>query len=211
MNNKNLQNIITAAGSDKETYHEYSRFYSPFFEKLRNEPISILEIGIDRGHSIVALHDFFQNANIYGIDINLPPLNAKAHTLNRVQLFKIDQTDKETLNKQFLNIEFDIIIDDGSHIPEHQILTFNHLFNNKLKQKGLYICEDLHTNLYSKQKYSMLLQLLYKDTKGTSLFQANDINEYSLDVKQVSHLFIYKNLHIDPAKDTSISSIIFKK
>lgn len=43
----------------------------------------------------------------------------------------------------FTEIECDIIIDDGSHISSHQILTFNVLWD-KLKIGGLYFIEDIH-------------------------------------------------------------------
>ena len=211
MNNKNLQETIIQSGSDKEFYHEYSRFYEPHFARYRDKNINILEIGILKGYSIVALHSYFNYATIFGIDINLPSKEEKVYTLDRVKLLQIDQTDKTTLNSSFSETMFDIIIDDGSHIPEHQILSFNYLFNEKLKSGGMYICEDLHTNLYTTQKYSMLAQLLSKDKRDTSLFLASDTNQFSLNVNQISYMFIYKNHHTTDAKDTSISSIIFKK
>jgi hypothetical protein len=42
----------------------------------------------------------------------------------------------------------DIVIDDGSHIAEHQCATFRTLFP-LLENGGLYICEDLHTSYWS--------------------------------------------------------------
>ena len=39
---------------------------------------------------------------------------------------------------------FDYIIDDGSHVAAHQILTFQLLFDHLLKDSGLYFIEDLH-------------------------------------------------------------------
>ena len=40
---------------------------------------------------------------------------------------------------------FDIIIDDGSHVSRHIINSFNHLFDH-LSKNGLYIVEDLQTS-----------------------------------------------------------------
>jgi hypothetical protein len=44
--------------------------------------------------------------------------------------------------------KFDIIIDDGSHIPVHQIKSFEVLFHDGLKDKGVYICEDCHSSYW---------------------------------------------------------------
>ena len=44
-----------------------------------------------------------------------------------------------------INSELDIIIDDGSHINEHVIRTFQYLFP-KLKPGGIYVVEDTQTS-----------------------------------------------------------------
>jgi len=43
---------------------------------------------------------------------------------------------------------FDIVIDDGSHISQHQIKTFEYCFIHCVKPGGLYIVEDLQTSFY---------------------------------------------------------------
>lgn len=40
---------------------------------------------------------------------------------------------------------FDVIIDDGSHVSEHQRTTFSHSFERGLKPRGYYIIEDLES------------------------------------------------------------------
>ncbi len=42
------------------------------------------------------------------------------------------------------------IIDDGSHIPEHQKLTFDHYFSNLLMPGGTYIIEDIETSYWTR-------------------------------------------------------------
>ena len=39
-----------------------------------------------------------------------------------------------------------IIVDDGSHVPWHQLLTFEIMFETWLKPGGLYIIEDVETS-----------------------------------------------------------------
>jgi hypothetical protein len=41
----------------------------------------------------------------------------------------------------------DIVVDDGSHVAEHQVASFKTLFP-LLSDGGIYICEDLHTSYW---------------------------------------------------------------
>lgn len=44
-----------------------------------------------------------------------------------------------------------MIVDDGSHIPSHQMASWHYLFKT-LKPGGIYVIEDLHTS-YMHEKY----------------------------------------------------------
>jgi hypothetical protein len=70
---------------------------------------------------------------------------------NRVSCFYTDQSNENELNKTIdeirnvnndSNLLFDLIIDDGSHIVDHMLLTFKTL-SKYLKVDGLYIIEDI--------------------------------------------------------------------
>ena len=87
--------------------------------------------------------ELFPNCNICGLDIREDTPNSPVGNI-----WIGSQTDTELLDE--LNKEegpFDIIIDDGSHVNEHQILTFEYLFP-KLKPGGVYIVEDIHTSYW---------------------------------------------------------------
>jgi hypothetical protein len=51
------------------------------------------------------------------------------------------------MNRTFGEIEFDVILDDGSHICNEVIETFVNLFP-KIKPGGMYLVEDLHTSYW---------------------------------------------------------------
>jgi hypothetical protein len=58
----------------------------------------------------------------------------------------VDELEKTIKNikdyKNNDNLLFDMILDDGSHITEHMVLSFN-TFKKYLKLNGLYIIEDI--------------------------------------------------------------------
>jgi hypothetical protein len=58
---------------------------------------------------------------------------------------QIDQGDQCLLKKFYSQAQFDLIIEDGSHDPFHQIIALIHGIT-KINSGGLYILEDIHTS-----------------------------------------------------------------
>jgi hypothetical protein len=103
--------------------------------------------GYTPGASIKAWRDFFPNATIYAIDIledvlfeedRIKTYVADQGSVSSLQSF-IEKIKKENHNK---DLEFDFIIDDGSHELRHQIISINEL-SKYLKVDGIYIIEDI--------------------------------------------------------------------
>ena len=129
--------------TDKVYYHRYDRFYPTFLEPLRNQKFNMLEIGIDQLGSLELWKEYFPKAYIYGADIKVE------YEDKRSKVFKIDQSNDHDL--QFLvdnTPSCQFIIDDGSHHPYHQYLTFIKLFPNLLEEGGVYIVEDIECNYW---------------------------------------------------------------
>ena len=120
----------------------FTEVYYEYFKKIKDEPISILEIGVGAGNSLKMWYDFFPNAKIYAIDI----VNSSKYDNDKVKTFIIDQSNRDSLLKFMEQIDkLDIIIDDGSHVCEHQQISLGVLFKC-LKSGGQYWIEDLHTS-----------------------------------------------------------------
>lgn len=134
----------TDKGSKKHFYHTV---YEPHFEELRNRKINILEIGVFKGESTAALHEYFPKAEIYGLDIfvRAQPEDLDILSKDRVKWLKGDSTKpniSEAISNAWPKTKFDIIIDDGAHWPEANRLTFKHLWP-LLKKGGKYFVEDV--------------------------------------------------------------------
>lgn len=129
--------------SDKITHHGYERFYDYFLLKFKHKKINFLEIGVESGASIKMWKRYFSRAKIYGMDIG------HEYDHSRGKVFKGDQSKLADLKKVVKQIKHsDFIIDDGSHVPEHQLLSFNYLFENLLNYGGVYIIEDIETSYW---------------------------------------------------------------
>ena len=129
--------------TDKITHHGYNRFYDMFLVPLINKNITLLEVGVDASRSLKMWNDMFKNSKIYGMDINLEFKHPKG------EVYKGDQSSKKDLKRVTKLIKSaDVILDDGSHVPEHQLISFNYLFNKLLKHGGTYIIEDIETSYW---------------------------------------------------------------
>lgn len=123
-------------GGDKGTNHSYIDVYEK--EMTKTKRVSLLEIGVQFGHSIKMWQDYFENSWIGGIDITLQYLAFEG--LDNVYL--CDGTDRAQICETVKDRKFDYIIDDGSHTLEDQINSF-HIFFPKLKEGGKYFIEDI--------------------------------------------------------------------
>ena len=67
------------------------------------------------------------------------------HQEPRIQIFQGSQADKQCLEAIHNDTgDFDLIVDDGSHLNEHIITSFEILFP-LLKRGGIYVVEDIQT------------------------------------------------------------------
>lgn len=135
----NLSELATKYGTDKgPSCHNYTAVYEQMFEAVRDEPLKILEIGVLDGASLRMWEEYFPNAEIHGIDINP---DCKVVADDRITIHIGSQSDKDFLDG--IGIDFDIVIDDGSHQVADQIFTFKCLWPNT---KMVYVVEDAYTS-----------------------------------------------------------------
>lgn len=131
-------------------YHSYHEHYAKRFDPIRKDVKKILEIGVFRGHSMLMWEKYFPNAQIYGVDIDYSPHNfgVNAYELckdkKRIHLFKMDACKEENVFNLMKTIgeDVDIIIDDGSHHPMHQLISLVS-YTDYLKPNGYFVVEDV--------------------------------------------------------------------
>ena len=137
-------------GKASDKWESYLTTYDEIFHSYRNQPLHLLEIGIQNGGSLEIWSQYFKSAKqIIGCDIN-PLCQTLKFEDSRIRIVIGDINQNETistLNK--ISSSFTIIIDDGSHKSSDIIRTFINLFPH-LEMGGTYIIEDLHCSYYPK-------------------------------------------------------------
>jgi hypothetical protein len=147
-----FQRLGTKWCTDKVNYHGYSGFYDEILSHRRKDVKKVLEIGIGSpqimshmagyqiGASLRLWAEYFPNAEIYGLDVD-PALLINE---GRIHSFYCDQSDTHSLAQVIAKIghNFDLIVDDGSHVAEHQAQTVR-MFLPLLAPNGLYVVEDV--------------------------------------------------------------------
>ena len=126
----------------------YTPYYDLLFRHLKNEKINFAEIGIENNASTKMWRKYFSKAKIYGFEFeDIKIKKAKKHKLKNTVYHKIDVSNQNNIHKAFskINKKFDIIIDDSTHIFDHQINVIKkvHPF---IKKNGLLIIEDIYKN-----------------------------------------------------------------
>jgi len=154
-----LEELIDKYGSDKNA-SKYTEAYVHFFEPIKNDIFTILEIGLGTiipgakssmhdwktthitdykpGASLRVWQDYFPNANVYGGDIQ----KDTQFTDNRIKTFLFNSQSGIECNEALKDLTFDIIIDDGDHDAISQIKTIFNLIG-RVKSGGFYVIEDI--------------------------------------------------------------------
>lgn len=137
-----LLQLAEKYGTDK-TQHGY---IEPYAENLPKQCRYLLEIGAAKGASALMWRDYYPDCDIHLLDLFVDKnhVSTKWCRQNFFVPHRGDQSDMNVLTA--IHEQFEVIIDDGSHNADHQLVSFKHLFLNNLQPGGIYAIEDLHCN-----------------------------------------------------------------
>lgn len=119
----------------------YTDIYYDYLKDLKDNCFNFLEIGVRDGASLNMWSEFFPNANIIGCDIN-PYCKSLEHDNIYIEIGS--QGDTNFLNSLIDKYSsFAVVIDDGSHINDLTLASFNILQEHTYMY---YIIEDLRNS-----------------------------------------------------------------
>lgn len=136
---EHFQQNLEGPGIWKWTH--YFEVYHHHFQRFRNTPLKLVEIGIYSGGSLPMWRSYFGNdCTVLGIDIEPA---CESYSSDGIEVFIGDQESPAFWN-EFRKIvgSFDLVIDDGGHTPGQQIVTLEQTLPY-LSPGGVFVCEDV--------------------------------------------------------------------
>lgn len=135
-------------GKVSDKWSSYLTLYEAELGHVRSTVRSILEIGVQNGGSLEIWAKYFPAAHaIVGCDVN-PKCANLVYADPRIQVVVGDAT-LPAVCQQVAKLAngFDVIVEDGSHIPREVILAFLRYWPH-VKPGGVFIAEDLHCDYF---------------------------------------------------------------
>jgi hypothetical protein len=120
----------------------YFDVYDRHLARFALQKATLAEVGIYSGGSLPMWHHYLgDQLHVHGIDI-MPTCSVYAGPTTTIHIG--DQADRSFWRKFRHQVPtLDILIDDGGHHPDQQIVTLEEVLPH-LSANGVYICEDIH-------------------------------------------------------------------
>jgi cephalosporin hydroxylase len=134
--------VARGYGLDKSSLdHDYMPTYERLLEAHPDRTVwSVLEVGVAGGGSLLLWKDLFPGAAVTGVDIL--PVFPSAERYGIVVVLA-DATDRQAMGRVVERGPFDLIVDDGSHVPADVWATLL-LLHESVSVGGVYVIEDLN-------------------------------------------------------------------
>lgn len=151
MDQWDLTSLARHFGTDKWGAHRFTPHYEHHFRPFKDDSFTLFEIGIggysrekQGGASLRMWKEFFPRAQIVGLDLEDKSF-VEEPRITAYQGSQVNEPLLRTIADAAVNLQ--IVIDDGSHRPEHVRRTFEVMFP-LLPSGGLYAIEDTQTSYW---------------------------------------------------------------
>ena len=136
---KNLNNVSLKVDT-------YFQVYEEIFSKYVGKKITFVEVGVLQGGSLFMWREYFgKNARIIGVDLHP---NSKELEKHGFEIYVGSQSDKNFWKDFYSKVgKIDILLDDGGHVNDQQIITLNETIDN-MNDDGTIMTEDVHTSYF---------------------------------------------------------------
>jgi Methyltransferase domain len=121
-------------------WEHYFDIYHRHFAKFVGRDVHLVEIGVYSGGSLEMWKSYLgPHAKIHGVDIEEA---CRVYDDGQTRIHIGDQADRSFWRQFRQDVpQLDIVVDDGGHTPEQQIVTLEELLPH-LRPGGVFLCED---------------------------------------------------------------------
>lgn len=125
-------------------HSSYFQVYEELLAPYRGQAITFVEVGVLNGGSLFMWRDYFgPQARIIGVDLNP---GAKKWEADGFEIWIGSQSSPAFWQDFFSAVgPIDVLLDDGGHTNDQQIVTCHHSFS-QVRDGGLVIIEDTHAS-----------------------------------------------------------------
>ena len=186
--------------------HGYAKIYEKYLKNNKDRISSIIELGSFYGNASAAFFFYFKNATIYSADIN-PDMYL--YRSKRLKNFFTDTSSRASIEKNIINknIEFDLIVEDASHMLKDQIISLFILFKT-LKSGGLFIVEEID---FPEKREDMRIDQDYPDLKTVLKKIINKENFNSKYINENEKFFFLDNVETIKFYNGNLNEIVVIK
>ena len=188
----------------------YFRCYEEIFSEFIGKEIIFVEVGVLHGGSLLMWREYFgPNARIIGIDLDP---NAKELEEKGFEIFIGSQSDEKFWENFYSKVgKIDILLDDGGHVNDQQIITLSQAVNNT-RDNGVIVIEDVHTSYFKNfgnpSKYSFINYSKYLIDVINSRFPGvENTNEFKKKIYSITHYNSLVSFKINSKKSINATTI----
>ena len=174
----------------------YFQVYEELFNKYVGKKITFVEVGVLQGGSLFMWREYFgKEARIIGVDLHP---NAKELEKHGFEIYVGSQSDNNFWKNFYDKVgKIDILLDDGGHVNDQQIVTLSESVNN-INDDGIIITEDVHTSYFKKfgnpSKYSFINYSKYLVDVVNSRFPETEIKKNNYFRKKIYSISFYDSI-----------------
>ena len=190
----------------------YFQAYEELLSKYVGKEIIFVEIGVLHGGSLFMWKEYFgPKARIIGVDLNP---SVKQLEKQGFEIYIGSQSDKKFWDSFYSTVgKIDVLIDDGGHDNDQQIITLHESIPN-INNGGTILVEDTHASYMKKHgnpsKYSFINYSKHLIDVVNSRFPATQISKKNKFRKKIFSISFYESivaLKIDSEKSIENMSL----
>lgn len=141
-----LENIFNGLSRHSVKWDSYFPVYERTLARFVGKGITLVEVGVANGGSLVMWQSYLRDARIIGVDNNP---RARELAPPGVEIIIGDQASPEFWERFYKSVgPIDVLLDDGGHTNEQQIVTVTHALRH-VRDDGLILVEDVHASYQS--------------------------------------------------------------